>query len=100
MTTTFVFALNLVLIPVASASSAQSATSAAPAATVAQRTAGLERRDGYVPFYLDAARNRVMMEDQKLYYCMLYSVQVAKGSGNSDFVIDLVTFAASKCDNH
>lgn len=96
MKTTFVFALNLALIPVASASYAQPATPAAPAATVAQRRAGLERRDGYVPFYLDAARNRVLIEVPKLNDDMLYFVQVAKGIGNVDLGIDRGAGGASK----
>ena len=96
MKTTLVFALGVALIPVASPSHAQPATTPAPATTVAQRTAGLERHDGYVPFYLDAARNRVLIEVSKLNDDMLYFVQVAKGIGNVDLGIDRGAGGASK----
>ena len=33
-----------------------------PAARLAERTAGLQRSDGFVPFYWDEARGRVLME--------------------------------------
>ena len=36
--------------------------SAQPAASVAERTKGLERADGFVPFYWDAARGRLLLE--------------------------------------
>jgi hypothetical protein len=70
--------------------------SAAPAATIAQRTTGLERHDGYVPFYLDAVRNRVLIEVPKLNDDILYFVQVAKGIGNVDLGIDRGAGGASK----
>ena len=69
---------------------------AAPAATIAQRTTGLERHDGYVPFYLDAVRNRVLIEVPKLNDDILYFVQVAKGIGNVDLGIDRGAGGASK----
>jgi hypothetical protein len=96
MKTTLVVAVSLAVIPVASASHAQPAAPPAPATTMAQRTAGLERHDGYVPFYLDAARNRVLIEVPKLNDDMLYFVQVAKGIGNVDLGIDRGAGGASK----
>ena len=33
-----------------------------PAATMAERTRGLERTDGFIPFFWDAARGRVLFE--------------------------------------
>ena len=38
------------------------AAAAQPAATLAERTRGLERLDGFVPLYWDAARGRVLAE--------------------------------------
>ena len=69
---------------------AQPAAQAAPqpATSIAQRTAGLERRDGYLPFYVDPVRGRVLIEVPKLNDDLLYYVQVAKGVGNVDLGID------------
>jgi uncharacterized protein DUF4953/uncharacterized protein DUF5117 len=59
-----------------------------PASSIAQRTAGLERHDGFVPFYVDTARNRVLIELPNVNADVLYFVQVAKGVGNVDLGID------------
>ena len=64
--------------------------------SISQRTAGLERQDGYVPFYLDAARGRVLIEVPKLHDDMLYFVQIAKGIGNVDLGVDRGAGGASK----
>lgn len=69
---------------------------AAPASSISQRTAGLERHDGYLPFYVDAARGRVLIEIPKLNDDMLYFVQVAKGIGNVELGIDRGGSGASK----
>jgi len=69
---------------------------AAPGTSIAQRTTGLERHDGFVPFYVDAARNRVLIETPKLNEDLLYFVQVAKGLGNVDLGIDRGAGGASK----
>ena len=60
-----------------------------PATSIAQRTSGLERRDGYLPFYVDPVRGRVLLEVPKLNEDLLYFVQVAKGIGNVEFKRDL-----------
>jgi uncharacterized protein DUF4953/uncharacterized protein DUF5117 len=75
---------------------AQPAPAPGPAATVAQRTTGLERHEGYVPFYLDAARNRILIEVPRLNEDMLYFVQVAKGIGNVDLGVDRGAGGTSK----
>jgi hypothetical protein len=87
---------SLVVGVFASAGGAQSQAPPRIATSVAQLTAGLERHDGYVPFYLDAARNRVLVEVPKLNDDMLYFVQVAKGVGNVDLGIDRGAGGASK----
>lgn len=95
-TTTFTVVAGLALISGDPVAYAQPAAAAAPAATVAQRTAGLERHDGYVPFYLDAVRNRILIEAPKLNEDMLYFVQVAKGIGNVDLGVDRGAGGVSK----
>ena len=67
-----------------------------PASSIAARTSGLERHDGYVPFYVDAARGRVLLEVPKLVEDLLYFVQVAKGIGNVDLGVDRGAGGASK----
>jgi hypothetical protein len=67
-----------------------------PATSIAQRTAGLERHDGFVPFYVDLPRNRVLIEVPRPGEDVLYFVQVAKGVGNVDLGIDRGAGGASK----
>ena len=69
---------------------------AQPATSISQRTGGLERRDGFLPFYVDVARGRVLIEVPKLNEDLLYFVQVAKGLGNVDLGIDRGAGGASK----
>jgi hypothetical protein len=87
--------ISLVAVAVAPAAAAQPQPQPV-AASIAQRTTGLERHDGYVPFYLDPARNRVLIEVPKLNDDMLYFVQVAKGIGSVDLGIDRGAGGASK----
>ncbi|MGE0043704.1 MAG: zinc-dependent metalloprotease [Vicinamibacterales bacterium] len=60
----------------------------APAATVAERTAGLPRTDGYVPFYWDQARGRVLMEVPAFDEDILYYVSAASGGGSVEMSFD------------
>lgn len=58
------------------------------AASIAQRTAGLERVEGYLPFYLDAARGRLLFELPRLHDEILYFVGIAKGVGSVELGVD------------
>src|SRR5437868_14715220 len=69
---------------------------AGPATTIASRTGGLERHDGYLPFYVDLQRSRVLIEVTNPGSDVLYFVQVAKGIGNVDLGIDRGAGGASK----
>jgi hypothetical protein len=60
----------------------------APAATIAERTAGLQRADGFVPFYWDAARGRVLMEIPVFNQDVLYYVSAASGGGSVEMSFD------------
>jgi hypothetical protein len=73
--------------------SAGAQTSSPPSA--AQRTAGLQRQDGFLPLYLDAAKNRLLME-VRLNEEMLYFVTVSKGVGSVELGIDRGAGGASR----
>ncbi len=59
-----------------------------PAATMAERTRGLERTDGFVPFYWDAARGRVLFEIPVFGQDVLYYVSAASGAGSVEMPFD------------
>src|SRR5262245_41191791 len=98
--TKLIAAITSVLVSLPSSAPAQTAgggnAPAAPATSIAQRTGGLERRDGFLPFYVDPARGRVLLEVPRLNEDLLYFVQVAKGLGNVDLGIDRGAGGASK----
>ncbi|MGH9767888.1 MAG: zinc-dependent metalloprotease, partial [Blastocatellia bacterium] len=55
--------------------------------TIAQRSGGAPRQDGFLPFYWDAARGRLLMEitlDRE----MIYFVTVAKAIGSVELGVD------------
>jgi hypothetical protein len=60
----------------------------APAATIAERTGGLQRAAGFVPFYWDAARGRVLMEIPAFDQDVLYYVSAASGGGSVELGLD------------
>ena len=91
-----VLALTLASSSTALAQPAQGGGAQAPATSIAQRTSGLERRDAYLPFYVDPVRGRVLLEVPKLNDDLLYYVQIAKGLGNVDLGIDRGAGGASK----
>ncbi len=66
--------------------SAHAAAQSAP--TIAQRTAGLERRDGFIPFYWDAARGRLLFDVPTLNDELLYFVSVGQGIGSVELGVD------------
>jgi len=53
-----------------------------------QRTAGLERHDGFIPFYFDAAGGRVLFEVPKLGEDVLYYVSYATSPGSVEIGMD------------
>lgn len=59
-----------------------------PAARLAERTAGLTRTDGFVPFYWDEARGRVLMEVPAFDEDVLYYVSAATGGGSVEMSLD------------
>jgi hypothetical protein len=64
------------------------AAAAQPAATLAERTKGLSRLDGFVPLYWDAARGRVLAEVPAFDTDVLYYVSAASGAGSVELPFD------------
>jgi hypothetical protein len=60
----------------------------APAARLAERTGGLQRTDGFVPFYWDAARGRMLLEIPAFDQDVLYYVSAASGAGSVELPFD------------
>ena len=54
----------------------------------AQSVTGLERKDGFIPFYWDAARGRLLLEIPKLNDDLLYFAGVGKGIGSVELGVD------------
>jgi hypothetical protein len=65
-----------------------SAARAPAAASLATRTAGLARTDGFIPFYWDTARGRVLMEIPLFEQDVLYYVSAASGAGSVEMPLD------------
>lgn len=80
----FRFAILLIL----SASVASASAQQPPAARIADRTGGLTRADGFVPFYWDEARGRVLMEIPAFGEDVLYYVSAASGGGSVEMSFD------------
>lgn len=59
-----------------------------PAARITERTGGLQRADGFVPFYWDAAHGRVLMEVPAFDEDVLYYVSAASGAGSVELPFD------------
>lgn len=64
------------------------AAAAQPAATLAERTKGLQRLDGFVPLYWDAGRGRVLAEVPAFDQDVLYYVSAASGAGSVELPFD------------
>lgn len=61
---------------------------AAQPVTLASRTAGLQRQDGFVPLYWDAGRGRVLLEVPAFDRDVLYYVSAASGAGSVELPFD------------
>jgi len=60
----------------------------APATSIAERTAGFTRNEGFVPFWWDEARGRVLMEVPVFDQDVLYYVSAATGGGSVEMSLD------------
>ena len=77
----------LLTLPLAAPALAQ-APQAAPATTIAQRTAGLQRLDGFIPIYLDTSRGRALLELTRFGEDVLYFVSRATSPGSVELGMD------------
>jgi hypothetical protein len=73
--------LLLVLLP-----GAASGTDALP--SVAARTAGLERHEGFIPYYWDARAGKLLVEVSRLSEEFLYAAGIAGGAGLLEVSLD------------
>ena len=78
--------LLVVVAPVAPVA-AHAQQSAAPR-TIASQTAGLERHDGFIPFYYDERTGKLLFEVQRLGQDFLYLPTLATGIGSDALGID------------
>src|SRR5947209_693300 len=56
--------------------------------TWSQQTAGLERHDGFIPFYLDQRTGKLLFEVSRLDQDFLYLYSLATGLGSNDRGLD------------
>ncbi len=63
-------------------------SSAPPAATIAARTSGFERRDGFIPLYLDSRGGRLYAELPRESSRALFWVSLASGFGSNPVGLD------------
>ena len=57
-------------------------------ATIAAKTASLQKIDGYVPIYWDAAQGKLLMEISRFNTEMLYQTSLPAGIGSNDIGLD------------
>lgn len=94
MSKLIVVTLLAVVIQVPSGVSAQGAPgslpaqSGAPAATIASRTVGFERREGFVPLYVDSKQGRLYAELPAGVTHALFWVSLASGFGSNPIGLD------------
>ena len=85
----FVRTLTVVLsLSVASGALAQPASPATPRKETSAWGAGLQRVDGYMPLYWDAAKGRLYLEIARLDQELLYQVSLASGVGSNPIGLD------------
>jgi hypothetical protein len=64
------------------------APASAPASTIAARTGGFERRDGFVPLYIDGRQGRIYAELPRESLRALFWVSLATGVGSNPVGLD------------
>ena len=76
-------ALAALLLLVAAAATAQT-----PLPGIAQKTAGTQRMDGFLPLYWDASAGKLWMEIPRMNQEMIYVVSLPAGLGSNDVGLD------------
>ena len=101
-TPSFVLALRFVAAALAAtlaatpAAAQQSGPSAQPLPSIEERTAGMERMDGFLPLYWDADLARVWMEIPRLNEEMIHFAGYGAGLGSNDIGIDRGSLEGSR----
>jgi hypothetical protein len=85
-------ALRLLVLAIvvcsASWAGAQGVGSQQPLPSIAARTAGMTRMDGYIPMYWDQARGRLLFEISRFDQDLLYFTAASKAVGSVDLGVD------------
>jgi hypothetical protein len=81
-------ALGLLAVVAQSATARAQATTAPVASSIAARTAGMERRDGFLPIYLDGRQGRILLEIPRDSMRALCLITQATGLGSNPIGID------------
>src|SRR5689334_7524160 len=82
----FTLAAGIALL--ASTSLAQQSAQQSSPRTWAQQTTGLERKDGFIPFYLDQRTGKLLFEVTRLDQDFLYLYSLSTGLGSNDRGLD------------
>src|SRR5262245_13779496 len=80
--------LVLAIVVSSAASAAAQGGGAQAPQTIAARTAGLTRADGYIPFYWDQARGRLLFEISRFDQDLLYFTASSKAVGSVELGVD------------
>jgi Met-zincin/Domain of unknown function (DUF5117) len=81
-------AIVLGLLSLAAAERPASSPPAERVVTIAERTSGLERRDGFLPFYWDARKGQFLLEVSRWDEELLYGWGLAGGAGVLEVSLD------------
>ncbi|MBB4639379.1 zinc-dependent metalloprotease [Longimicrobium terrae] len=78
----------LAVLLLAPAVPAPHAAAQAPLPSIAEKTRGMERRDGFVPVYWDASAGKLWMEVPRTGEELIYVVSLPAGLGSNDIGLD------------
>jgi Met-zincin/Domain of unknown function (DUF5117) len=81
-------ALALLFVMGAGGNARAEATLPKPLPAIGERTAGLERRDGFLPFYWDAGKGQLLLEVSRPDEEFLYGAGLAGGAGLLEVSLD------------
>ncbi|HEV8496900.1 MAG TPA: zinc-dependent metalloprotease [Gemmatimonadaceae bacterium] len=87
--------LGILAIAVQSGTTRAQATTTPVASSIAARTAGMDRRDGFLPIYLDARQGRILLEIPRDSTRALCLITQATGLGSNPIGIDRGASGAS-----
>jgi hypothetical protein len=91
---TFLAATIAILATAGAASAQRPAAAATPLPTIAARTAGLERHEGFFPFHIEASTGKLLLEVSRLGEEFLYLNSLATGIGSNSLGLDRGTIGA------